>query len=175
MGTKPKIWPWRVALPGLALLAGASAAEAAPRQTSASAQAVIQSQVELFKTGDLNFGNMASGTTAGTAVINAVSGARTLSGGLTAMGGTVSAASFSGTAERLSLVIINDPVAPVTLTRVGGTETMKITDLTLSGGQILLVGAGRTFGFNVGGTLAVGARQAEGAYVGSFNVTVDYY
>ncbi len=41
----------------------------------------------------------------------------------------------------------------------------SVSTLTLTGG----VGS-----FNVGGLLNVGANQADGAYVGNFNVTVNY-
>ncbi|MEP6104101.1 DUF4402 domain-containing protein [Parasphingorhabdus sp.] len=43
--------------------------------------------------------------------------------------------------------------------------------MTPSASTITLDG---TDGFTVGGTLSVGANQADGAYVGTFGVTVNY-
>lgn len=158
---------------GLLLLAPVTA-RAAPAP-GGEAQAVILSQVELVNTGDLNFGSFASGPTAGTVVINQNNGARAVTGGVTAMGGTISRTTFTGQASRLSIVFIRSPQTPVTLTRVGGTETMLVTALRLQGFPFRIVGAGQSFNFAMGGTLAVGANQAEGAYQGTFDVTVDYF
>ena len=50
---------------------------------------------------------------------------------------------------------------------------MTVTALDDSTPGTLVLSAG-VDSFTVGGTLNVGANQAEGAYVGTFNVTVNY-
>lgn len=141
-------------------------------QTSASAAIVYP--LSLIKTGDLLFGNIASGPTSGTVTVDANTGARTVTGGVTLLGGSVSPASFTGAGSGLNLVIIQLPGTPVTLTRAGGTETVKVTSLSVEGGQIRLLLSRRPFTFNVGGTLAVGPNQREGTYRGTFLITVNY-
>jgi hypothetical protein len=158
----------------LAPLLFAAAPLHAAQGTSATQVAVIE-PLSLINTGPLSFGYFASGATPGTVTINQTTGARTVTGGVTQLGGTVSPATFLGAAAGLNLVIIRQPNVPVTLTRSGGTETMRITALVIDGGQFRLFFTRQAFAFNIGGTLAVGANQREGNYVGTFPVTVDYY
>jgi hypothetical protein len=158
------------------LLMWAPSASAAPAAASASpAQAAIVSPLSLIKTSDLLFGNIASGPFAGTVTVDPDSGARSATGGVTLAGGSVSPASFTGVASGLNLVVIHQPQTPVVLTRVGGSETVRITTFSIQGGQLRLFVARQPFTFNVGGTLAVGANQPSGTYRGTFNVTIDYF
>ena len=62
----------------------------------------------------------------------------------------------------------------ITLTRVGGTETMVVDNFTVSGTGSRNVVAKETFTFSIGGTLYVGANQADGVYFGTFNVEIQY-
>jgi hypothetical protein len=72
-------------------------------------------------------------------------------------------------------VIVRIPKNPITLTRVGGTETMTVSSWTISGGgNSRNVAAQEAFSFAIGGTLTVNANQAEGAYQGTFDVEVQY-
>ena len=148
---------------------GASAVAQPP-----TANTTLVSPLSLVKTTDLNFGTLSSGPQAGTVTVNADTGARTSTGGVTLLGGTISAASFTGAASGLNLVIIRQPQT-VILTRVGGTQTMQVSNFTIQGGQFRLFLTRQAFSFNIGGTLAVGANQLDGVYVGSFDVTIDYY
>ena len=72
------------------------------------------------------------------------------------------------------MVIIRLPRDPITLTRVGGTETMTVSNWTMSGNARRTVAAQEPFSFKVGGTLAVNAGQVEGVYLGTFEVDVQY-
>jgi hypothetical protein len=131
----------------------------------------------LIKQSDLEFSSViapAAGT--GTVRINPNTGAPVYGGGLTA--GSVqptSRASFTGVAARLSLVLITVPSGNVTLTRVGGTQTLTASNFTLdSAGFIRLVGT-TPFTIGVGATLAVPSTAVEGSYVGIFNITANYF
>jgi hypothetical protein len=84
------------------------------------------------------------------------------------------AAFFDGVSPNRAVVIIRIPRNPITLTRVGGTQTMTVSNWTLSGNSRRTIAAQEPFDFKVGGTLFVNANQAEGTYVGSFEVDVQY-
>ena len=66
------------------------------------------------------------------------------------------------------------PNQPVTLTRVGGSETMSLSSFTLDGPSKRVMAKRASFQFHVGATLSVAAGQVEGSYEGSFDVTAQY-
>ena len=128
----------------------------------------------------MNFGNLYPGTTSGTVVLGVTgfSYTRTSTGGvvLSSQGG-FSPALFTLNAKKSWKLTASHLPTSVTLTRVGGTQTMTVTTFTsepspsngwhsLTGTQVLPVGA----------TLNVGANQAPGVYVSltPFTVTVDF-
>ena len=85
-------------------------------------------------------------------------------------------AEFAGSALELKAVVnIKVPQAAPTLTRVGGTETMTLDNFDRPGPDASgsLAKAAKLH-LRVGGTLNVAANQAEGVYVGTFDVTVQY-
>jgi hypothetical protein len=51
---------------------------------------------------------------------------------------------------------------------------MTVSNWTMSGNSNRTVAAQEPFTFKVGGTLFVNANQAEGAYIGTFNVDIQY-
>lgn len=155
-----------------ALSSGAGAQAVAPAQ-NAIGRSIILRPLELLKIADLDFGTVTV-SAAGTAVLDPASGAVTTTGGITHLGDSTQAASFAGAASRNSPVIIRLPRNPISLTRVGGTETMTLSDWTLDGPATRHVDANRAFNFNVGGTLIIAANQADGTYVGTFDITVQY-
>jgi hypothetical protein len=130
--------------------------------------------LEIIKNRDLDFGYLAAPTAAGTAVIDPLTDAITSTGGVVLLGGSPHAAKFTGAAKGNNVVIIRIPKQPITLTRVGGTETMTVTNFTLEGLDKRAVAAKVAFDFRVGGTLNVNANQAEGTYVGTFDVSIQY-
>ena len=159
------------------LLTAASPASAQSNAQTAS-RAVVVSPISLVKVQDLSFGDVAAGTTGGTIVVNPDTGVRTVTGGVVALGGSVTAARFVGAGSaQTNIAIIREPKGSVLLTRAGGTETMMLNNFTLSGGN----GASRkldaagTITFQVGGTLNVAANQMDGVYSGTFDVGIDYH
>jgi uncharacterized protein DUF4402 len=162
--------------PGLLLsaviwLAPARAAAAATQ--TAAGQVSILSPLSVLKTADLSFGDLVvSGT--GTAVMDPVVGSLTTTGGVTKSGTAAHAAQFTGTGSKNSIVHIRVPTNPITVTRVGGTETMTVSNWTLDQPANLKVPANDIFNFAVGATLNVGAGQVSGIYAGTFQVTVQY-
>lgn len=150
-----------------AVMAAALYAGQAQAANSVSAGATVEIAAPIAVTQDtaLAFGNIGPSATAGTVTIS-LAGAQSVTGGVTALGGTVAAGEFTVTgASGATYSVTVD--ASVNLT---GPGTMTAT-LTNDGGGSL---TGGTDTFNVGGTLAVGANQAAGSYTGTYSVAVNY-
>jgi hypothetical protein len=139
----------------------------------ATGRAIVLRPLSLLKVEDLDFGWLTV-TTAGTAILNPISGAVTTTGGVVAAGGDPLPAEFVGAASRNTPVKIRIPNRPVTITRQGGTETMTVSNWTLDGPADRKTGIERAFTFRVGATLNAGANQADGFYTGTFDVEVQY-
>ncbi|MEO6247866.1 MAG: DUF4402 domain-containing protein [Sphingomicrobium sp.] len=167
----------RASLIALLLAAALSSpAAAAPIASAvpATAKALLTHAVSIVKTSDLDFGLMTS-TTVGTVVIDPNANSIVATGGVTLVGSQWSAAGFAGAAGGAAVVVlIKLPNQAVTLTRQGGSETMTVSNLTLQGQNRRALAAMESFTFRVGGTLNVGASQAEGVYNGIFNVDIQY-
>jgi hypothetical protein len=156
--------------------APAFAAPATPNKNS-TATALIAPPASLRKLEDLNFGCLIV-TGVGTAVLNPNTETVTTTGGVTKVGSPATCPAYSALFEAVSpikgVVIIRLPKITATLQRVGGTETMTAGAWTLDGSANRNVPAKETWAFKVGGTLFVNANQAEGLYVGTFTVDVQY-
>jgi hypothetical protein len=157
------------------LLLVAAAAQAAPVTASKNdaGKATILKSLSVVKKADLDFGELVVAS-AGTAVIDPVTGAVSTTGTITPVGTTAHRATFTATGSKNSVVNIKLPTAAVTLTRVGGGGTMTVSNWTLDGKTNRKFPLNSAFDFNVGATLNVGAGQPGGDYVGAFAVTVQY-
>ncbi|MCF2514900.1 DUF4402 domain-containing protein [Sphingomonas sp. G124] len=152
-----------------------AAAAAAPVQASptASAQVVLVRPLTLVRTADMDFALLGV-TTGGTATIDPVTGAMSVTGGLIHLGGTPSPARYSGAASKQTVVNIKVPKAPVLIRRVGGTETLSVSNFTLDGQDKKILAQQQSFTFAVGAQIAVPAGTVEGLYTGQIDVTVQY-
>ena len=152
-----------------------TAGHAAPVGASPKPSAVvtINFPASLSKLNDMDFGNLMV-TTAGTAILNSNTDAVTTTGGVVRASGFPHAARFEAVSPTRNIVKIALPKQAVTLTRVGGTETMTVDTWTINGALTRNVVAHEIFTFQVGGTLHVGANQVEGTYIGTFDVTLNY-
>lgn len=158
----------------LALSLPGTIAPAAASLTPVTANVAVILPLSVTKLQDMDFGYLGV-TTAGTAVLDPDSDTLSVTGGAVPVGGTPHCAEFLGAAEHNAVVNIKIPKQPTTLTRNGGTETMTATNFTLQSGlSKKTLGNMDSFTFRVGATLNVGAGQAEGTYVGTFDVTVQY-
>ena len=158
---------------GLLSIAAEAPAVAAPASAPATGHTEIVHPVAVRKLQDLNFAYL-SVTTAGTAVIDPNTDAMTTTGGVLHAGGVPYAALFEGISPSKGVVIIRIPKNPITVTRDGGTETMTISNWTLTGNSNRTVVAQQPFNFSVGGTLFVNANQVEGTYLGTFDVEIQF-
>lgn len=162
-------------------LAFAAASPAKAANSSAQAQVVLVQPNTLVNVDDLNFGSIIVGATGGTVTVSPVTNARSSGGGVVLTGNGAARASFQGTgANRLMVINGSNSVA---LSRVGGgapTMSATLTRARLTGtgtvalGNSAVVFATGLLTLYVGGTLTIPANQAEGDYVGTFTVNVNY-
>lgn len=157
----------------IAVLALGVSAHAATRTATANVRTAIIAPLSITKANDLSFGNIVPSATAGSVTINQVSGAATKTGGVTLFGTANHAASFNVTGSGGHNYVITVGAAP-TLTRAGGTQTMKVTALVLNGAKTRAMPATGKATLTLGGTLAVAANQVAGTYSGTFTVSVAY-
>lgn len=139
----------------------------------ATANVVTLRPATMVKTGDLDFGSLIPGT-GGTVKINPSTNARSTTGGVTASGGSPSAARFVATGVIGLFATITLPNS-IILVRSGGTEKMTVGTITTNGSTLRLFTGTPTLDVRVGGTLTVNANQVAGSYSGQFNVTVFYF
>lgn len=158
---------------GLALALLSPAAPAHAQSAQADGQVAVIRPATVTKVRDMDFGYLAA-PAAGTAVLEPNADTFAVGGGVLALGGTPTTAEFVGSAQSSQVVNIRVPNRPVTLTRVGGTETMTVSNFTLQGQSKRAIARATAFSFRVGGTLNVAANQPDGTYLGTFQVTVQY-
>jgi hypothetical protein len=154
-----------LAAPGLA-----ASVQANPKNKG---QALVIYPLTLERIADMDFATLGV-TTGGTATIDPVSGVMTVSGGLAHLGGTPSPARYAGAASKQTVVNIRVPNQPVLIQRVGGTETLSVSNFTLDGQDKKALAQQQSFTFAVGARITVPAGTVEGIYRGEIDVTVQY-
>jgi spore coat protein U-like protein len=152
-----------------ALIAGTAFGQDA--DATANVDAVIVTPITIKVEDNMSFGSIAADGQAGT-VILAANATKAADGSSTASLVTSNrqAALFLVKAASTYGYTID---LPTSATVTNGTETMSITDFTSNLGENS-VGTGADQLLYVGGTLNVGATQAEGSYTGDVKVTVAY-
>lgn len=170
-----------------ALAATAAFASPAMAQTvstaTAEARGTILQPLTLTQVQDLDFGTVLSSATAGTVTIDANTGARSVSGGVTGIALDLGQrAEFAGVGTNGQLVEITlTPPAGNILNRVGGGATILVNTWDLDGGAANDTFQTRTisdvngaFLVGVGAQFAVAASQMNGLYTANFDVTAEY-
>lgn len=160
-------------IPLAALLASPGQAAPIAAPTPPAAQIALMRPLTLTKLADMDFGYLGV-TTAGTAILDPVTNTMSVTGGVTALGGTPHAARFAGATQSSAVVNIKIPNGNVLLTRVGGTQTIILNAFTLDGQSKRTMARAGVFEFAVGATLRPVASQVEGVYTGTFEVTIQY-
>jgi Domain of unknown function (DUF4402) len=157
------------------LMFALTAATFAQVSATATASATIVGPIGITNTANMNFGNVAVSTVAGTVVLTPA-GVRSTTGGCTlpAITGTVAAGAFNVTGAANYTYAITLPAAATTITSGGNTMTVDTWTSTPSGTGT--IGAGGSQALTVGATLNVAGSQAAGTYVSGtpFTVTVNY-
>ena len=151
----------------------------AQRTASASVAATIVTPIGIEKVpdGDLNFGNIAAGTSSGIIVLS-TNGVRRAEGGATlpSTEGTISPAEFIVTGEGSYYFSITLPSDPITLINTeNSAECMMVDSFTSSPENAGTLSGGKQT-VKVGASLSINPAQSPGLYKSStpFNVTVNY-
>ena len=163
------------ALFSLLALSLSAAGVAAPVRASpkAKGQVTLVKPLTLQRLNDMDFATLGV-TTGGTATIDPISGALSVTGGLVPLGGTPSPARYAGAATKNTVVNIRVPKQPILITRVGGTETLSVSNFTLDGQDKRTLAQSGSFTFAVGARIIVPAGTVEGLYTGEIDVTIQY-
>jgi hypothetical protein len=139
---------------------------------SADASANIVEPLQITKTADLKFGNIAAGPSAGQ-VDMSISDVRTATGGVTLItaGNVSNAAAFDiiGYADASFTISL-----PASILIASGANDMLVDNFISSLGATSTLDAAGAAALKVGATLNVDANQPVGLYTGSFDVTVAY-
>jgi Mat/Ecp fimbriae major subunit len=162
-----KIQMLKAAIAGSVLATAAFGATVANAATATgTARATILRQVTVTNTRDLDFGTIVRAATADTVSVD-TAGVVTCGTSLVCAGTTTSANfNVAGTTGQVVTFSV-----PTSITLASGANTMTASLSPTSATQTLVANAGS---FQVGGTLNVGANQADGAYSTTFTATVNY-
>ena len=167
----------RRALPGLLLVplsfAAAAPAAAAPAIATSPSRAIIVQPLTLVQVEDLDFGTLVPSALSGVVSIDAMTGAQTAIGGVSAYGSALARRAYfvgAGTAGQTVTILLGPPPSLLD----GSGNSMPVLALTLDGPALRLIPADRAVHIRVGGILSVNANQAPGSYVGTFDMTVNY-
>ncbi len=155
---------------GFALVALAAANPAFAQSADGTAGADIIAPLEIENTADLYFGTIAPSTTTDDVVSVSADGSRKCGPALVCLTSDHTPAGFDVYGQEDAAYTIDLP-REIEITSNEG-DTMIVSSFTGSkeSGQL----SKGLDSFTVGGTLAVGARQAAGKYRGAFTVTVEY-
>ena len=158
----------------IVLLSGFAVSSFAQATAYAPASATIVTPISISITADMNFGNIAVGSTGGTVILTPA-GSRSATGGITlpAIIGTVSAASFTVSGSQSYTYVIT---LPSTLDVTHGSDIMTLSTFTSTPSATGTLGSGGTQTLNVGATITVAGTQPAGTYTNTtgFPVTVNY-
>ena len=157
-----------------ATLAVATPAVAQQASATAEARGVVLSPVTLTRVTDLDFGTVSTGPAAGTVSVNADTGIRSVTGGVTAVPSVFSRARFDGLAQDATTVQLT-LVPPTGGLLYSGANSIAVSGMGFdSAGTTRVVPAGGAFIAYVGGNFAIAANQPNGTYSALFQVTADY-
>jgi hypothetical protein len=169
------------AVAAIALLgfAGAAAAQTSANTTASGSLGVVQ-PISIAKVTDLSFGTVVRpGSGSGTVTVDASTGNRVLTGGVSAINGgpftSITRAAFTVSGEGGYNFTVTIP-ASFNITRNGNQDPIQV-NLTSTTGTGTLSNAFGTTGtatVGVGGSVTLSNGTPSGAYTGAFTITVAY-
>ena len=160
------------ALAAVAVVSAPAEAATTP-SANASGKALLLIPLSLVKVDDLDFGSIVPSGVSGTVTINPTTGFRTVSGGVTEVPSALGQRAVfagAGTPNQQVIMVVN---APTQLTNANG-DTIDVLALTMDGSAVRTIDTNRAFFVGIGGTLSIGASQADGDYSATFDVTAYY-
>jgi Domain of unknown function (DUF4402) len=143
---------------------------------TATARGVVLGAHSLKKSQDLDFGVVAvDPTTAGTVTIApSAAGNRTVSGGVTALTGTSSAAKFVGNGAPNEKIVLTLTGPATTTVQDGAGNSIPVTLALDAAGATRNADSVGGFTVYVGGTFQIAGGQAPGVYSNTFDLTAEY-
>ena len=161
----------------MAATAVATPAAAATNAKTANGRALLLLPLKLTKIDDLDFGTVVTSTTSyGTVKLDATSGTRTFTGGVTGIAtANGHPAQFGGAGSAGQLVVLT--LSPPTQLSDGNGNTVDVLAMSLDNlnNPLRVVDpVNKTFFVNVGGILGINANQAPGTYSSTFDITANY-
>ena len=163
-----------LALASLALAAFPVVAAPVAAPTQPPGRALLLIPLTLTKVQDLSFGTIVPSTsTAGFVAINAVTGARTGSAGLTLMPADIGQRGRFAGAGTPGQQVIMALTPPTELINPAG-DTIPVLAMNLDGPTTRTIAADHSFFVGVGGVIFITANQPEGLYTADYDLTADY-
>jgi len=161
-------------VPALAAFSGNALAAPVAATPPATGRALILVPLTFTKVDDLDFGTMIPSASVGTVRINAVTGARTFTGGVVGVPSDIGKRALLAGAGSGGQRVVIDLTSPAQLTSPAG-DTIDVVALTLDGSAVRTINpTTKAFFVGVGGVLLIGANQPEGTYSSTFDITAEY-
>jgi hypothetical protein len=156
-----------------------SATPALAQQASATAEArgVVLQPLTLARIQDLDFGTVVGSAVAGTVSIDADTGARSVTGGVTGVPsfpGDRGLFQGAGTAGQDVVLTLNAPTLLISTSNPLDTITVNSMALDAGNATTRTIGVTGIFQVGVGGDFAIAANQPAGLYTANFDLTADY-
>lgn len=165
----------KIALCLAAVLLAPAAASAAPVAAvpPAKGRALLLTPLTLTKLSDLHFGTIITSPAPGTVTVPADGSAPSAAGGVTMVASDPPVLAYFAGAGSVGQDVIIAVTNPGTLSDGLG-NTVTVLSLDVEGSTTKTIDATHAFFFHVGGSIQVGADQADGLYESNFDVTADY-
>jgi len=159
-----------------ATLAAATPAAAQQASANALAKGVVVQPLTLAQVQDLDFGTVVGSAASGTVHIDADTGGRTVTGGVTGVPsfpGNRGLFQGAGTAGQTVQLTFTQPA--VLVSQSNPTDLITVNSMFLdSAGATRVIGTGGVFNVGVGGDFTIAANQPPALYQATFTLTADY-
>lgn len=152
-------------------------AQAVSASANAEARGVVLQPLTLTRVDDLDFGTVISTAAAGTVVIDADDGSRTVTGGVLAVPsypGGRGLFTGNGSAGQDVNLTLNAPGVLVSTTNPLDLVTVNSMYLDSGNSLVRTIGVSTVFNVGVGGDFGIAANQPNGLYTAQFDLTADY-
>lgn len=159
------------------LSASPAFAQSVTANAQAEARGLILQPLTLTKVDDLDFGTVIASTVAGTVTIDADTGSRSVTGGVTEVPsypGNRALFAGAGTASQDVILTLNEPAVLVSTSNPADMITVNAMVLDNGDSTTRTIDATSAFVVGVGGTFGIGASQPNGLYAAQFDLTAEY-
>ena len=146
---------------------------------TAEARGLVLQPLTLTKVDDLDFGTILASAVAGSVSIDADTGVRSSSGGVTQVAsnpGQRALFAGAGTFNQVVTLTLTPPPGNVLVSTTNSADLIAVTALVMdnTNATIRSIGLGGTFQVGVGGDFAIAASQPNGLYKADFDLTAEY-